>query len=83
MDKYLEANGCVMRILRERKGLSAGFVAKQLGWKSRQFVYNIECGKAALPAKSVTSIAKIYGVPKLALINLYSAQRFMRYTAEE
>ena len=78
-NRHYVANGILMKALRESKGLTVLQVTKQVKTFTRQFVYRIEDGSVSLPANAVKQMAKIYGVPALALTNLYAATKFNHY----
>jgi len=78
-DNTLKANGALLKKVRIGLGLSATDVAKKLGSTSRNFVYNIEDGKIALPAKMAKKMSVVYDIPEESLINLYAAYKFEQY----
>lgn len=64
MDHVLE-----LRNMRVRAGLTQDELAKHLRVDG-QFISNIERGKAALPAKHIKKVAKVFKVPVSDLVNL-------------
>ncbi|MFC4323670.1 helix-turn-helix domain-containing protein [Litchfieldia salsa] len=51
-----------IKAIRNNKGLTQSFVAKQLGYKSPSMLSEIESGKKGLDANKVPLVAKILGV---------------------
>lgn len=68
-----EEVGTFLRDARVAKGLTQGYVAKQLGYSSPQFISNFERGIALPPVKKLKLIIKLYGLSATALIDVINA----------
>jgi transcriptional regulator with XRE-family HTH domain len=71
MQTAISSFGEYLRKLRIKKGLTQMETAKGLGWKSPQFVSNIERGNAQVPADCFNAYAKVLKVPTNTLVETY------------
>ncbi len=58
---------------RERLGLSQGKLAEKLGWKSSQFVSNIERGEAQVPPERIRDVVSFLNLSLTKVIELHTA----------
>lgn len=63
--------GEFLRCSRVKKNLSQREVSQLLGYKSPQFVSNIERGLAAPPFSSLKHLMRLYGLDKSEVIKIY------------
>ncbi|VFQ43841.1 helix-turn-helix domain-containing protein [Desulfoluna butyratoxydans] len=54
--------GCILRDIRSKKGISQTHVANTLGYKSTNFIYMVEKGKALIPAQAIDKFIHAYKI---------------------
>ncbi len=59
---------------REKAGLTQAEVAEALGYKSGQFISNVEAGRCRFPECQLGKIKELYGLRVSALIDLVMAE---------
>lgn len=59
---------------REKAGLTQAQVAEALGYKSGQFISNVEAGRCRFPGEQLGKIRNLYGLKMSALLDLVMAE---------
>jgi transcriptional regulator with XRE-family HTH domain len=65
-----EAQGKIIRKARKAAGLSQGDISKKMGWKSSQFISNIERGIAGIPEFQLDRIVKLLNLDRWELYHI-------------
>ncbi len=60
----------MLKVLREKAGLTQGQLSRKMGYTSPQFISNIERGLANLPPAKFKAASKVLGVTVQDLVNM-------------
>ena len=69
-DSKFHTFGPTFKKMRETAGLSQQKVADALGYKTGQFLSNLERGRAAPPVSAIAALSFLYSVPTTTLMGI-------------